>query len=526
MRIWPIWPSLLTVVAAMVVVGPSADAAPEWFGQDGWSVAGHDVSNTRDAADEYMINPFTVSRLSQAWSLTTAGDVWATPVVADGTVYAGDSGGKLWAVDAQSGAVRWSHSISDYTGFTGDSMRDSPAVAGGELVFGVVDPLGNGALVLAVDQVTGQLRWKTQVDPHYAADVTGSPVIYQGTVYVGVSSAEENLATAPGYPCCSFRGSVVALNATTGTQLWKTYTVPDGYSGGAVWGSTPTIDPHNNLLYVGTGNNYSTPPGVCTDPGETGCTYPSADDHADAVLALDRTTGQLKWFYNTMTADVFTNVCNNGQAPNCGPDFDFGSGPNLIQLPSGKQLVGVGQKSGVYWAFDPDTGSLVWHTMVGPGGALGGVEFASATDGRRIYVGVSNFYGLPYQITSFQGVTTTVTGGSWAALDAATGKFLWQVADPQGAADMGYVSTGGGVVYGASTAQTGANMYALDARTGDIRWSFASGGPVVAGAAVVDGSVYWGSGYVEATQCPNGDSSDMKRCASSNNKLFAFRLSG
>jgi polyvinyl alcohol dehydrogenase (cytochrome) len=525
MGAWPvgtIYSLLIPVVAATALVGQAA-AAPALTSPEGWPTAGHDIANTRNAAAEHTIRPGNVARLSTAWSVTTAGDVRTTPTESDGTVYFPDSGGTLWAIAADTGQVRWSHSIADYTGIAGDISRTSPAVYGDELVLGDTNGQGAGAFIVAVDRRTGQRLWRTEVDTHRAAIMTGSAVIYRGTIYVGVSSYEEALATAPGYPCCSFRGNVVALNAATGQLLWKTYTVPKGYTGGAVWGSTPAIDPRHNLIYVGTGNNYSTPAGVCADPGQTGCTPPSADDHADSVLALDRTTGAVRWSRSTLSSDVYTQICGANPSDNCGPDFDFGSGPNLIRLESGRELVGIGQKSGVYWALDANTGAVVWHTMVGPGSALGGVEFGSATDGRRIYVAISNFFAVPYSITSASGVTSTTSGGSWAALDAATGKIRWQVADPQGAADLGFVSSANGVVYAGSTADTGNDMYALDARTGSILWSFASGGPVVSGAAVVDGTVYWGSGYSLATACPNGVSA-IKACAGTGNKLYAFHL--
>lgn len=518
-----IYSLLIPLVAATALAGQAA-AGPAPTSPQGWPTAGHDIANTRNAAAEHAIRPGNVSRLSTAWSVTTTGDVRTTPTESDGTLYFPDSGGMLWAVTANTGQVRWSHSIADYTGIAGDISRTSPAVYGDELVLGDTNGHGAGAFVVGVDRRTGQRLWRTEVDPHRAAIVTGSAVIHRGTIYVGVSSYEEFLAAVRGYRCCSFRGSVVALNAATGHLLWQTYTVPSGYSGGAVWGSTPAIDPRNDLIYVGTGNNYSAPAGVCADPGQTGCTPPSPDDHADSVLALDRTTGAVRWFRSTLSSDVFTDVCGANPSNTCGPDFDFGSGPNLIRLESGRELVGIGQKSGVYWALDPNTGAVVWHTMVGPGSAYGGVEFGSATDGRRIYVAISNFFGMPYSVTSASGVTSTTNGGSWAALDAATGKIRWQVADPQGAADVGFVSSANGVVYAGSTADTGNDMYALDARTGSILWSFASGGPVVSGAAVVDGTVYWGSGYSIATACPNGVAA-IKACPASNNKLYAFHLS-
>jgi polyvinyl alcohol dehydrogenase (cytochrome) len=241
------------------------------------------------------------------------------------------------------------------------------------------------------------------------------------------------------------------------------------------------------------------------------------------VLGLDRTTGVIRWFRPTLISDVYTEICGQHPSTACGPDFDFGSGPNLIRLPSGRQLVGIGQKSGVYWALDPLTGAVVWRTLVGPGSALGGIEWGSATDGRHVYVAISDFAGLPYGITSADGRTSTTDGGSWAELDAATGRILWQVADPQRAADMGYVSTANGVVYAGSTADTGNDMYALSAATGRILWSFAGGGTVVSGAAIVRGTVYWGTGYTYATRCPGGVSA-IQACAGTGDRLYAFSV--
>jgi polyvinyl alcohol dehydrogenase (cytochrome) len=511
-----------TGIAVGAVAGTVA-AAPSEISGGGWPTAGYDIADTRDAAAEHDIGPGNVSRLATAWSLTTTGSVTVTPTEADGTVYFPDSGGTLWAVAADTGQVRWSHRVSVYTGIAGDVSRTSPAVYGDELVLGDTSPAGTGASVIAVDRRTGQLRWRTLVDPHVAAIITGAAVVYRGVVYEGVSSDEEVLATTLGYRCCSFRGSVVALDAATGKLLWKTYTVPAGYSGGPVWGSTPAIDPEDNLVYVGTGDNYTAPPGVCTVPGETGCASPAADDHVDSVLALDRTTGAVRWFKSTLSSDVFTLVCGDHPTGTCGPDFDFGSGPNLIRLPSGRQILGIGQKSGVYWALDARTGASVWQTMVGPGSSLGGIEWGSATDGRRVYAAISNAYRQASPITSADGTTSITSGGFWAALDAATGKILWQVADPQGAADMGYVSTANGVVYAGSTAPAGTNMYALDAASGRILWRFASGGSVASGAAIARGRVYWGSGYLLPISCP-APTLALTYCPVGNDKFYAFAL--
>ncbi len=135
----------------------------------------------------------------------------------------------------------------------------------------------------------------------------------------------------------------------------------------------------------------------------------------------------------------------------CGPDFDFGSGPNLIRLPSGRELLGIGQKSGEYWVLNPKTGALAWDTLVGPGSAFGGIQWGSATDGRHIYAAIRDVYGARTRSPRRPVATSTIIGGSWADLDAATGKILWQVADPQQAADLGYVTTANGLVYAART---------------------------------------------------------------------------
>ena len=265
-----------------------------------------------------------------------------------------------------------------------------------------------GANVIAVDRRSGALRWIKQVESHPAAIITGSPVVFGHTVYQGISSNEEALATVAGYPCCTFRGSVVALDANTGEILWKTYDMPDnggkpgGYSGGAIW-QPPAIDPIRGLLYVGTGNNYSAPASVeaceaqaiANHNPDADCTAP--DDYFDTAMALDLTTGRARWATTAMIRwtrrladyDVWTVSCISGLA-NCpaphGPDYDLGgSGPNLLG-----NIVGFGEKSGVYWALNPDNGHVIWSTSVGPGGTLGGIEWGTAADNRRIYVAIAN----------------------------------------------------------------------------------------------------------------------------------------
>jgi polyvinyl alcohol dehydrogenase (cytochrome) len=197
--------------------------------------------------------------------------------------------------------------------------------------------------------------------------------------------------------------------------------------------------------------------------------------------------------------------------PNAGPDFDFGSSPNEItyETESGrKTIIGAGQKSGIYYALDPDTGRKLWSTQVGPGSSLGGMEWGSATDGRRIYVAIANLYGIPY------GPSGSFNAGSWAALDPATGEILWQVADPNGAIDIGPLAVADGVVYASSMAlsATAPTMFALDATNGRTLWSFAAGSSVNAGATIVGENVFWGSGY-----------GHLGPLGTSNNTFYAFR---
>jgi polyvinyl alcohol dehydrogenase (cytochrome) len=317
----------------------------------------------------------------------------------------------------------------------------------------------------------------------------------------------------------------VAVNASTGAILWKTYTVPEQYNGGAVWGSTIVPDPARGYVYATTGNNYFTP----TDPAYTECIANggsqkdcnSPNDHVDSVLALKMATGQIAWSHRFADADDWTVACFFPPFTNCpvdsGPDFDFGSGVQLfkIQTASGPMtVIGAGQKSGVYSVMNPDTGQVIWATQVGPGSSLGGMEWGSATDGKRIYVQIANFYGLENKLSD----GSSTYAGSWAALDPSTGEILWEVGDPNGAIDLGPMTVANGVVYAPSMGggATTPNMFALDAATGATLWSFAAGGSVNAGASIANDTVFWGSGYANL-QIPG---------YTANNKFYAFSIGG
>ena len=385
----------------------------------------------------------------------------------------------------------------------------------------------------------------TRVDSFPGAVITGSPVVFNGVVYVGVSSTEETLATNPAYPCCSFKGSVVALAATSGQILWKTYDMPSspsnpgGYTGGAVWGSTPVVDAWRDSLYVGTGNNYTVPSDVTTcitnaqqnNQSDSVCDGVDnyAQDYFDSVLALDLQTGAVKWANRVEGYDAYTFACSAlppgvtwCPSPN-GPDYDFGAGPNFFTATIGfasRGVIGIGQKSGTYWALNPNNGNVLWNTLVGPGSFMGGIQWGTATDGHRIYVPLADAAKQTYTL---QPSGQTANGGSWAALDTATGTILWQTATPGicqspieplgGCMALGPATVGNGIVYVGSIDPNPSDptMFALNAATGQILWSFAAGSQVNAAPAIVGDSLYWGSGY---------------RFGSSNNKLYAFVLPG
>jgi polyvinyl alcohol dehydrogenase (cytochrome) len=505
---------------------------------------GQNAANTATNATEATISNKNAAHLLPKWTFTTGGDVSARAAVVSGIAYFPDWGGNIWAVNANTGQKVWGHQLSYYGLAAGTVSRTSPAVVNGLVYIGTQynaaagpsNPPTTGWL-LAIYAATGELAWKMQpVTSNLFPVITASPVVANGMVYVGMTSNEEFAAAAGStyYHCCSVSGGVVAVNASNGAKIWETDSVPAGYSGGAVWGSNPVVDVARNTLYVGTGNNYSVPTAPaytsCISGGGTPATCQSPDNHADSILALDLGTGAIKWakrletwnqtsppypypfangsdFWNVDCFVTFTN-CPAGT----GPDYDFGSAPNEItyQTANGpKTIIGAGQKSGIYYALDPNTGAVLWQTQVGPGSSLGGLEWGSASDGTRIYVAIGNLYGISYAAGS---------AGSWAALDPATGAILWQKADPNGAIDLGPVAVANGVVYADSMAggATAPTMLALDAATGSTLWSFASGASVNAGATIVNGVVYWGSGYAHLG-IPG---------FTGNNKFYAFSNNG
>jgi polyvinyl alcohol dehydrogenase (cytochrome) len=491
--------SAAAALLSTLTIAPSTAAAPA----DSWKSWGYDTSNSR-------YNPSTglgvgnVGSLAVKWKTSTAGDVSATPAVENGVVYVPDNAGYLYAMDSATGAVKWRTSISGITEIPGDYSRATPAIAGNLLILG--DQAGKSfspdGYLLGIDKTTGALVWKTKIEGGYPI-LTQSATVVGGTAYVGVASYEEALVRF-GFDL-TFRGRMLAVDTATGLVKWATYTVPEGYTGGAVWGSSPAVDAKRNSLYIATGNNYSIPTTASdclaaarTDAERAACI--PASDMFDAIVSLDLTTGAVKWSMRALPSDAWNLACGipflpgldfsvDGCPDGPGPDYDFGQAPTLYKA-NGREYVGAGQKSGTYWAVNPDTGAVLWSQQAGTGGVGGGLQWGSAVDGTRVYTANSNSEAKPWTLKD----GTVTTAGGWAGLDAASGRVQWTTAAPTGAGAPGPVTAVNGVIFGCSADAAG-HMYALKASSGAVLWDFASGDSCYAGASVVGSTVYWGTGY-------------------------------
>lgn len=409
-----------------------------------------------------------------------------------------------------------------------------------------------GAYVYGINRHNGELAWSTRIGTQLFDQVSQSPTIYNDTIFVGVSSQESTYTRSAKIPCCQFRGSVVALDAHTGAIKWRTYMINDNedydqYAGAAVWGGAPTIDPSRNMLYVPTGNNYWTPASVqnClllangNSAQEDICLAGQPENHFDSIVALDMDTGNIQWATSAHKLDAWNTACDfntlfpllnaSSSSKNCpypkGPDSDFAQAPMLVRnvdLGGGdiRDMLFAGTKGGEFFGFDANDGAIVWRKQVGPGGLLGGMQFGAATDNQRIYIQNTNTGHENYQLVAGNNAGKTIHSGFWAALDPATGNILWQTQVPGGDAPitgklihlvwgtklgsgffawpMGGLTVANGVVF-AGVANLGGTMVAMDASNGNILWQMDTGQSIASSPSVVNGRVYWGTGYKTGT---------------------------
>ena len=511
---------IITALSGLLLAGCNSSSDEGGKGPALWPFVGGSLHNTRDGPGQSVISPASVVRLHPEWTLSLDGTAASNPVSDGADLFISSSGGHLYRIARTDGHVIWDVALEKVTGLPGAASR-GVGLAGGAVVFG----LQNKPVVAAVDKRNGALLWKAVVDDNPMTTVTQPPIVVDGRLFVGLSGVgEEAAATSPSYKCCSFRGAIIALDVSNGKLLLKTHDLPEGFAGGSIWSRTPAFDVRRNTLYITTGNIYRAPPNIqdCVDKhrydlAALDSCYP-AGVWNDSILALDPATGAVKWGFRADNADIFTGSCQVPEmgAKNCGGglDFDFGNGAMLWRA-GGRDLVGAGEKSGMFWALDADTGKVVWQRWLGPGGENGGLQQGSATDGKRVYTALSdskqvNHDPLLYTLPSGQ----TINYGSFAALDASNGDIIWQLADPAaidspptpntcrlrspradciGPYPKAPVSVAGGVMFGCSTTHDGP-FFAFDAATGKLLWQYKSGTSCNTGPVILEGAVYWASG--------------------------------
>ena len=468
-----------------------------------WNGWGAGLSNARaQSKDAARMSAGDVPRLKLKWALGLPGATsgGTQPVVAGGRIYIGDAEGDLFALDAKTGCIHWSTEV--------EAGIRSAIVLGERNGGGLTAYFGDQAAnIYAVDAATGKTLWKVRVDDHPQAAITAAVALYGGRLYVPVSSREEAKVADPRYPCCVFHGSVLALDAATGKQIWKTYTINEkpvagqknsagvvimGPSGAPVW-NTPTVDPKRNAIYVGTGNNYS-PPSTAL---------------SDSVIALDMASGKILWNRQQTENDIWNGTCRRPDREEAAcpeadsPDVDFSVSPVLVDAAGGKSMLIMGNKSGMIWALDPDQkGKTIWQQQVGKGSSGGGVLWGLAVDGERAYVP-----------NGFFDTKTPDASGGMAAIALNDGHPLWSTPNPPCGERKGCKPSHAAAVTAIPGAVFSGTMdgqfYAYDAVSGKMIWQFnsvqdfntvngvkANGGSMSnSGATVVDGMLYVQSGY-------------------------------
>ncbi|HEX4709165.1 PQQ-binding-like beta-propeller repeat protein [Phenylobacterium sp.] len=399
------------------------------------------VSVGLETSHRFQANPglkaADVPKLKVKWAFSMAGG--SMPTVIGDWLFITNRSGKFYALDPASGCVRWV--------VEGAVSRTTPMIVKSDIsASGWATFIGErNRTVRAFDAQTGKEIWRSAaLDANPVAGITGTPLVSGDRIFVPLTSVEEGAAHQPTYSCCSFQGSLAALDLKTGKTLWQTKVIPEalhpthknsagtmmqGPAGGAIW-SAPTVDAKRGLVYVATGDSY-------TEVETKG---------ADAIVAMDVHTGKIRWSNQVTDKDNFIVGCTDAVKPaNCpspdGPDYDFGASPILFKLPpkkgekGGKVVLLAGQKSGVVYGMDPDTGRTLWTTKVGGGSALGGIEWGMAADGLRLYVANADTINLIDEELRPQGKSPLAEKQPPAkpglyALDPATGKVLWATPAP------------------------------------------------------------------------------------------------
>jgi polyvinyl alcohol dehydrogenase (cytochrome) len=469
-----------------------------------WNGWGADLANTRfQPARAAGLTPESVPKLTLKWAFgfPNGRQAWGQPTVAGGRIFVGSDNGYVYSLDAATGCVYWSFQAR---GGVRTAITVAPIKSGDAryaVFFGDIR-----ANVYAIDAATGQQLWTDKTDPHQVARITGAPAYHDGRLYVPVSSVEEAVGGNPKYQCCTFRGSLIAYDANTGARQWQSYTISEaavplrttsigtqlhGPAGAAVW-AAPTIDPERRRIYISTSNGY---------------TFPAANT-TNSVMALDLQSGKRIWVRQLTPNDAFLMNCGpKSTSETCpqeiGPDFAVGTSPILKTLPGGRRILVVGQKSGLAWGIDAETGVVAWQHRVGQGTPLGGIEWGGAADNEHVYY------------PNADGLLGMKAAGGLAAIKLATGERTWWAPPIASCQDAGFkcipaqsaaATAIPGVVFSGAT---DGMMRAYGAADGKVIWEFATardfetvngvparGGSINGpGPTVVNGMVYFNSGY-------------------------------
>lgn len=504
-------------LAGMPVAGVAAAPAPpactgaanQFNAQHAAMALGWGLNNDRAIpGDVGALTPKDLAGMKLKWALEFPGAIRARsqPAIAYGAVHVGSQDGSVYALDLATGCVRWTFRAAAEVR-TGIVPETSPA-AGRERLF-FADVIGH---TYAVEARTGKLLWSVKVDDHPNATVTGTPAYHDGRLYVPVSSLEVTSAADPKYECCKFRGAVVALDASSGAERWKAYTIAEqphvvrttaagtrvfAPSGAPVWNS-PSVDAARGVLYVGTGENYASP----------------ANDSSDAVIAFRLADGKRVWVQQLTRGDAWNVACMMKDNPNCpgenGPDVDVAASVIPFKTGAGRDLLLVGQKNGWVYGLDPDAaGKVRWQARIGRGGIQGGVHFGMALEGGRLFVPIADLAdghdGRHYDSAPRPGLY---------ALDPATGKTLWSAPAPDACLGRKFCDPG---ISAALTAVPGIVfaghmdgwLRAYESEGGKLLWQYDASVPVRTvsgalahggsfggpGAAVRDGYLVVNSGY-------------------------------
>ena len=420
-------------------------------------------------------------------------------------------GNQIVAAGRRTGCAFWTATLTNPEDDKPDTPRSSSLLlvdnpSGGRMLF-----VGSkSGFVYGLDAADGSTLWSKSVsedpkDRDPMQMVTGGMQYFNGRLFVPVATFEVFFARDPDYPCCSSRGRVVAFDAFDGAFLWAFDSVPPGGSGGSVW-SALSVDPARNQLLIGVGQNFTQP----------------ATAFSDAIVAIDLDTAAVNWSFQATAGDAWHIGCLELPKVNCpvpeGPDFDFGAGAILADLPgSDRQAVIAGDKGGSVFSLDPATGKVNWSTKIGAGGTLGGIHWGLAVDDTGVYAGVSDLFGDKRSLANPNKPNVTkyvpdATPGVYK-LHLLTGDVIWEFhtnhvfeSEVVPSAFSAAVSVTNDVVF--ASALDG-ELFALQSFDGKQLWSFQStlrltapdgstvqGGTLDAmGAFAVDDTVLLNSGY-------------------------------